>query len=117
MPKFFSGKREVYLEVADRYERYIKLGVLSEGDKLPSVRAVAEDMGVNPNTVQKAYSRLEELGLVVTVPKKGVFVSVDTKKPQPDPHALNNVLALKASGVTEQELLQIISEVYSNDQN
>ena len=117
MPKFFTGKREVYLEVADRYEKYIRLGVLTNGDKLPSVRAVAEDMGVNPNTVQKAYSHLEELGLVVTVPKKGVFVSVNTKKPQPDPYTLNTLLTLKASGVTEQELLQIISEVYSNDQN
>ena len=58
MPLGFTGKRDVYLEVAERYEKYIKLGVLRDGDKLPSVRTAAGELGVNPNTVQKAYQHL-----------------------------------------------------------
>ncbi len=117
MPKFFTGTRDVYLEVADRYEKYIRLGVLADGDKLPSVRTVAEDMGVNPNTVQKAYSHLEKLGLVISLPKKGVFVNTGEAKPSVSRSAVNAITGLKNSGVSKQELLEIISEVYDHDQN
>ena len=71
----FTGKREIYLEVAEKYESYIKLGILSPGEKLPSVRAAAQEMGINPNTMARAYSYLEERGLIYTLPKKGVYVS------------------------------------------
>ena len=43
----FSGKREIYIEAAEKYEEYIKLGILSPGEKLPSVRAAAQKMGIN----------------------------------------------------------------------
>ena len=56
----FSGKQDVYLEVAERYARYIREGVLRPGEGLPSVRAVAEELGINPHTVSKAYGVLEE---------------------------------------------------------
>ena len=117
MPKFFTGKREVYLEVADRYEKYIRLGVLTNGDKLPSVRVVAEDMGVNPNTVQKAYCHLEQLGLVVTLPKKGVYVSLNESSASTTLSAYNTLSALRESGLSRQEVMNLLSEVYDNDQN
>ena len=71
----FSGKREIYLEVAEKYESYIRIGILSPGEKLPSVRAAAQEMGINPNTMARAYSYLEERGLIYTLPKKGVYVA------------------------------------------
>ena len=117
MPKFFTGKRDIYLEVADRYEKYIRLGVLVDGDKLPSVRTVAEDMGVNPNTVQRAYAHLEELGLVISLPKKGVFVNNGGNTAAASPSAVNAITELKNSGISKQELLKIISEVYDHDQH
>ena len=84
----FTGKREIYLEVAEKYESYIKLGILAAGEKLPSVRAAAQDMGINPNTMALAYSYLEERGLIYTLPKKGVYVTYEGNEPkpkQPDP--------------------------------
>ena len=56
----FLGKQDVYLEIANRFETYILNGLYKAGDKLPSVRAVAAELGVNPNTVAKAYSVLEK---------------------------------------------------------
>ena len=53
-----TGKRSVYLEIAEEYKRFIRLGVLSDGDKLPSVRALAVELGINPNTVERAYTCL-----------------------------------------------------------
>ena len=75
MAKVFSSKRDVYIEIADRYEKYITLGVIKSGEKLPSVRVTAGELGVTPNTVQRAYSLLEERGF------KGSFTikAVDDK--------------------------------------
>ena len=50
MAKSFFTKRDVYLEIAERYEKYITLGVIKTGERLPSVRVAAGELGVNPNT-------------------------------------------------------------------
>ena len=120
MPKGLFGKRDVYIEVAEKYENYIRLGVLREGDKLPSVRTAANELGVNPNTVQKAYSLLEEKGLVCSLPKKGAFVTYSCDKSGNDTdmrrvNALKAINELKEQGVTIDELNEIIKEVYGND--
>lgn len=119
MAQNFSGKREIYLEVAERYERFIHLGVLRGGEKLPSVRQVAEELRVNPNTVQRAYVHLEEKGLIYSLPKKGVFVkeSEEGKTPS-DVHygILKAALrAAKEEGISLSEALNAIKEVYEND--
>ena len=77
MKRIFSGKQDVYIEIAERYKEYIDKGILSGGEKLPSVREAACTLGVNPNTVAKAYARLEEEGYIVTLPKKGAYVKGD----------------------------------------
>ena len=114
MAKLFFGKRDVYLEVAERYEKYIRLGVLKSGDKLPSVRVAAGELGVNPNTVQKAYSYLEDAGLIRSLPKKGAFViytttgDVNVERSE----AIELISGMRDNGVTKEELLKIIEEVY-----
>ena len=114
MPKYLSGRRDVYMDVVARFEKYIRLGVLVNGDKLPSVRTVAEDMGINPNTVQRAYVRLEEMNLVSAVPKKGVYVIYgEAKKSDP---VFDAIASLKEAGISKKKLLKIVSEVYDNDQ-
>ena len=124
----FSGKQDVYLEIAKYYEKHILLGVLRVGDKLPSVRVAAGELGVNPNTVARAYARLEEMGYVRALPKKGAFVTYthdtkieikeEKKEEITDTAALicrNTVIALKDSGVSRAALLALIEEVYDND--
>ena len=69
-----TGKKSIYEEITDTYERYIRLGVLREGERLPSVRALAVKLWINPNTVERAYTELEARGLIRTIPKKGVYV-------------------------------------------
>ena len=109
----FTGKRDVYLEIADRYAGFISLGVLREGEKLPSVRTAAGELGVNPNTVQKAYQHLEEQGLICSVPKKGVYViNRGGRQDNPKEIAVEAVTALKAQGVGKETLLQALEEVY-----
>ena len=118
MARMFSAKRDVYLEIAERYEKYITLGVIKTGEKLPSVRTAAGELGVNPNTVQRAYSLLEERGFIRSVPKKGAFVAYgeDGAKESPLRREVTDMVAhLRDSGVTREELALIIEEVYGND--
>lgn len=120
MPRMFSGKRDVYLEIAERYARYIQLGILKDGDKLPSVRVAASELGVNPNTVQKAYTHLEEQGLICSLPKKGVFVTYaaqDGGAPAARRAVLDALAALKAQGIRKAEIAMILEEVYADDRD
>ena len=70
----FSNNNPIYLEIYHQYKKYIELEVYKPNDKLPSVRALANDLGINPNTVQRAYTLLEDEGFIETLPKKGVYV-------------------------------------------
>lgn len=114
----FSGKRDVYLEVAERYERYIRLGVLRDGDKLPSVRTAAGELGVNPNTVQRAYAHLEEQGLICTMPKKGAFVTVSVASSSGDASLHTRILKTlseyREQGISYEEMTELLKEAYND---
>ena len=118
MQNIFSGKSDVYVEVAERYERFIMLGILKDGDKLPSVRTAAGELGVNPNTVQKAYSLLEEKGLIRALPKKGAFVtysSVEGKEERKEKERkdiFDTLSRLKNNGAAKEDILLILEEVF-----
>ena len=65
----------IYVQVAEQISKAIARGELSSGDKLPAVRKLASELVINPNTVARAYSRLEQAGLVTTKTGSGTFVS------------------------------------------
>ena len=111
----FSGKRDVYLDVADRFIQYIKLGVIKNGEKLPSVREAAGDMGINPNTVAKAYSMLEEQGYVRSIPKKGAFVIFDATCDTSSLAERDVLHAMKQRGISKQAILELLEEVYTEN--
>lgn len=118
MAKAFSAKRDVYIEIADRYEKHITLGVIKLGEKLPSVRETAGELGVNPNTVQRAYSLLEERGFIRSMPKKGAYVIYKKEKSHTDeaPSELAVALVkLKDMGFSKNDILSTLEEVYKND--
>ena len=112
----FSGKRDVYLDVADRFIQYIKLGVIKSGEKLPSVREAACEMGVNPNTVARAYAKLEEEGYVKSLPKKGAFVTYgEQTEKREEPDKKNVIYAFRDMGISKATLQKWIEEVYGNN--
>lgn len=70
----YRDSRAIYEQIAAHYERLILCGVLQEDEQMPSVRSLAVELSTNPNTVQKAYSRLEKDGFIYTVKGRGNFV-------------------------------------------
>ena len=66
--------RPIYTQIADGFRSQITAGVLCAGEKLPSVRELAVQLAINPNTIQRSYRQLEAEGWIATVPGKGCFV-------------------------------------------
>ena len=113
----FSGKQDVYLEISERYKEYIRLGIIKNGEKLPSVRVAAGELGVNPNTVARAYSQLEAEGYIRALPKKGAFVIFENEEGG-EPDKKNVISALRDMGISRSTLEKWIEEVYGeNDRN
>lgn len=72
-----NSNEPVYMQIINQYKRQIAAKALKPNDKLPSVRKLSYDIGINPNTLQKAYTQLENLGICYSLPGKGRFVSED----------------------------------------
>jgi len=72
---YLQDPRPVYEQIAEYYEKLILNGVMPEGEQMPSVRQVAQQESVNPNTVQKAFAALERDGYIYTVRGRGSFVA------------------------------------------
>ena len=71
----YRDGRPIYEQVKDDLRRLVVTGAMQPGEKLPSVRALASQLAINPNTIQRAYRELENEGYIVSVPGKGSFVS------------------------------------------
>lgn len=72
----YRDSRPIYEQVRDGLRRLIITGAIPPGDKLPSVRAMAGQLAINPNTIQRAYEALEQEGYAYSVPGKGSFAAL-----------------------------------------
>ena len=70
----YRDSRPIYAQIVDGYREQIQAGILQPGEKLPSVRELAVQLSINPNTIQRSYRQLQALGWIATVPGKGCFV-------------------------------------------
>ena len=75
----YSDRRPIYEQVTEKIAELIIRGVLPPESQLPSVRSLAMDLSINPNTIQRAYQELERKGYTYSVPGKGSFVSQKTE--------------------------------------
>ena len=71
----YRDKRPIYEQIVDKLERLIIGGGLEANFKMPSVRSLALELSVNPNTIQRAYAQLEQDGYIYTVTGRGSFVA------------------------------------------
>ena len=75
----YRDARPIYAQITDCIREQIRTGVLRQGDRLSSVRELAGQLAINPNTIQRAYRELEAAGLIATVPGKGCYVCGSTR--------------------------------------
>lgn len=70
----YRDSRPIYEQIRDTYRKQILAGVLAPNAKMPSVRELAAQLAINPNTIQRAYRELEAQGYIISIPGKGSFV-------------------------------------------
>ena len=109
----YRDARPIYTQIIDGFKEQISTSVLQSGEKLPSVRELAGELAINPNTIQRAYRSLEVEGWIATVPGKGCFVcnADDTRERERQHwyHAFDDATtALIALGVTRENLIDRI---------
>ena len=113
----YRDQRPIYEQVKDGLRHLVVTGAIQPGDQLPSVRALASSLAINPNTIQRAYNELEAEGYIYSVAGKGSFVSgtadadaVRRETLRADVKKLLN--ELRYLGVTEADAAALIKEVY-----
>ena len=82
MPWEFDNSKPIYTQIEEEIKKKIISGALKGGDKMQSVRDLAQEAGVNPNTMQKALMEIEKQGLIITERTSGRFVTSDSEKIQ-----------------------------------
>lgn len=123
MPWNLDDSRPIYLQLMERIQHDIISGVYQPGDKLPSVRDLALDAAVNPNTMQKALSELERGGLVYSHRTSGRFITDDRtllKKIKTDlaQEYISTFLSqMRRLGVNDSETLEMIKETLGGGDN
>ena len=115
----YKDRRPIYEQVIEKFQQIILCGILSPGDSMPSVRSLAMELSINPNTIQRAYQELEREGYIYSVKGKGSFVS-DTKlaaahKRNEQQKELNAYVSkVLSTGITEQELAEMLQSAVEN---
>lgn len=74
----YQSRKPIYEQIVQEIERYVALEILKPEQQIPSIREMATTLGVNPNTVKKAYDILESRGVIVTLSTKGTFITSKT---------------------------------------
>ena len=71
----YQSRTPIYEQIVEQIERYIAFGVLKPKEQMMSIRELASTLGINPNTVKKAYKELEKRGAIITISTKGTFIA------------------------------------------
>ena len=111
----YRDSRPIYEQIKDGLKKLIVTGAMVPDEKLPSVRALATQLSINPNTIQRAYNELENEGYIYSIPGKGSFasgnVNADAARKQELQTKVRELLAeLRYLGVGEEELLALLKE-------
>jgi len=106
----YKDSRPIFEQIVEKYEKLIIHGAIEPDSQMPSIRKLAMDLSLNPNTVQKAYAELERRGFTYTVLGKGVFVNFDSKQiNKKKEQVLSSIQALileaKELGLSTEEIL------------
>ncbi len=111
----YRDARPIYTQIIDGIREKIVTGIFQPGDRLPSVRELASQLTIDPNTIQRSYRQLEVEGWICTVPGKGCFVCGDDGTRQRELSRCyqtfdDAVTALTALGVTRENLISRLQE-------
>lgn len=115
----YKDATPIYEQIVSRFKNLIVKGALKPDDKMPSVRSLAIELSINPNTIQKAYTQLEQQGFIYTVKGRGNFVAGNADLKDIKKQEICNKLSLiiaesKDAGIEIDELIEFIKKEGEN---
>lgn len=116
----YKDRRPLYEQIVDKFSDMILKGVLKPNEKLPSVRNLAMELSINPNTIQRAYMELEHRGFLYSVKGRGNFVSdndrlKEERKQEIKVKITEQLKEAHGHGITRIEIEQLMQVVYGVD--
>lgn len=112
----YQSRTPIYEQIVSSIEKYVALGVLKPNEQIPSIRELATNLGINPNTVKKAYDILEHKKVITSFSTKGTFISSKTdevleNRKQEEIKKLEQVInSLQSLGMSKKEILEFIKK-------
>ena len=108
----YTNRTPIYEQIVSEIEKYVALGILKEKEQIMSIRELASSLGINPNTVKKAYTILENKGIITSISTKGTFINVNASKVKNE--TINNYIneiksimeKLSKLGLTKEEIIK-----------
>ena len=109
----YTDRRPIYEQIVERFQSLVMCGVLEKDAPLPSVRGLAMELSINPNTIQRSYRELEQEGFVYTVKGRGCFVAgvpeANEEKKQELLKKLREISSeLSYLGMTKEEIRKLL---------
>ena len=117
----YNDRRPIYEQLCEQIKQMVLLGVYAPGSQLPSVRQLAVELALNPNTVQRAFSELERQGVICPVKGKGNFISQDEEMLRRQSRLdilqelCHTAKRARDAGIEKQELVTEVAAVYDAD--
>lgn len=118
----YKDKRPIYVQLTDNISEMALSGELKPDEQLPSVRQLAVSMGINPNTIARAYGELERRGVIYSVAGKGSYINNDLsffaneKLRKAEEKLRASVVEAKKNGIDRNKALQIVNDEFSSDE-
>ncbi len=117
----YKDRRPIYEQVIERFQDLIVRGVLKPDSQLPSVRSLAMELSINPNTIQRAYTELERQGFIYSIKGRGSFVSFNEEllgvKQKEVTEKLEKAIQLaKSVQITQAQVQEIARKVYQGEE-
>lgn len=114
----FNSEEAIYMQLRNQIILGIATSRIQEGDMLPSVRQLADDIGINMHTVNKAYTVLKQEGIVKVDRRRGAIIAIDIDKLRALEEMKRDLTVLLAKGslknITRQEVHELIDELYDD---
>lgn len=114
----YKSRKPIYEQIIDNIKQLVVSGVLQRDDQLPSVRQLAQELAINPNTIQKAYAELERQGVIYSLKGRGSFVgsSLQELRTVQQKELLEQLVALSTDlyrlQVPQDEVCAVVQQVY-----
>ena len=111
----YRDAKPIYEQIQEGFRKMILTGTLKPDEKLPSVRSLASELAINPNTIQRAYNQLESQGYIYSVSGKGSFVNgafdpQSARRQELLQRLLQLALELRYLNISREEILRILEE-------